>query len=110
MQNVILLYVTCPDAATARQIGRALVQERLIACANMLAKTCAIYRWEGALTEADEVVLLLKTTHEREPEVVARIQALHPYSNPAILTLPVRSGAPEFLAWVARETEAEISD
>lgn len=108
--NIALLYVTYPDAETANHIARVLVEEKLIACANILGEIGSVYRWEGQASQVREVVTLHKTTRAREAEATARIQALHPYTNPAILTLPVIGGAEGFLAWVARETAAEISD
>lgn len=109
-EDVVVLYVTCPDAEMAGHIARMLVEERRVACANILGKMRSVYRWQGHVTEADEVAMLLKTTRAQEAHVIARVRALHPYENPAILTLPILGGAAEFLAWIAQETAAEISD
>lgn len=110
IEDVALLYVTCPDMQVASHIARTLVEERRVACANILGQMRSVYRWEGQVMEAKEVAMLLKTTRAQEANVIARIRALHPYENPAILTLPVLGGAAEFLAWIAQETTAEISD
>ena len=109
-QKIVLLYVTTPDAEVARHIARILVEERRVACANILGQMQSIYRWQGEIAEAQEVAMLLKTTRAQEADIVARVRTLHPYENPAILTLPVLGGAEGFLAWVAHETAAEISD
>jgi periplasmic divalent cation tolerance protein len=100
MSLPILIYVTAPSLEIAEQIARALVEEKHIACANILGEIRAIYRWENQLAEADEVALLLKTTRAQEAAVIQRVKALHPYNNPAILTLPVLGGSPEFLDWI----------
>jgi periplasmic divalent cation tolerance protein len=102
--DVVVLYVTTPTLAIAEQIARALVEEKHIACANILGEIRAIYRFEGALENTTETALLLKTTKAQEAAVIQRVKALHPYDNPAILTLPVLGGSPEFLAWIQAAT------
>ncbi|HUZ72019.1 MAG TPA: divalent-cation tolerance protein CutA [Stellaceae bacterium] len=101
---VMFVYVTATDAAEAERIGRAVVTERLAACANVLAGTRSIYWWEGAVQEAAEAVLILKTTAERLAALMARVRELHSYHCPCIEALPVADGNPDFLAWVERET------
>ena len=101
---VMFVYATASDAAEARRIGRAVVEERLAACANVLAPMQSVYWWDGKVQEADEAVLILKTTAERLDALVARVRALHSYDCPCIEALAVNGGNPEFLAWVARET------
>jgi periplasmic divalent cation tolerance protein len=110
IQDVALLYVTCPDVQVASHIARTLVEERRVACANILGQMRSVYRWDGHVMEVDEVAMLLKATRAQEADIVARVRALHPYENPAILTLPILGGAPEFLTWIVHETAAEISD
>ena len=102
--TVMFVYATAGDAAEARSIGRAVVGERLAACANVLAGMRSIYWWEGAVQEAVEAVLILKTTTERLGALIARVRELHSYACPCIEALPVADGNPAFLAWIARET------
>lgn len=97
---VLWVWVTAADAAEARRIGRAVVEERLAACANLLPGHVAIYRWEGELREDPESALVLKTTAGRFEALRARIRALHSYDLPAILALPAAAGDADFLAWV----------
>ena len=96
--------VTAPDAACAERIGRALVDERLAACANLLPGVRSIYRWEGAIEEADEVLLVLKTRAAQVDALAARVAALHPYDVPEVLALPVAGGSARYLSWVREET------
>jgi periplasmic divalent cation tolerance protein len=96
-----ILYATCPDAVCAGRIGRALVDERLAACANLIPGLHAIYRWEGVVEEADEVVLLVKTEAALAAEAGRRLRELHPYAEPCVLELPVVGGSPSYLAWIA---------
>lgn len=100
---VLWVYVTAADADEARRIGRALVEERLAACANILPGHTAIYRWEGRLEEAQETAFVAKTTADRFEALRARIRALHSYTLPAILALPAATGDAEFLDWVRAE-------
>jgi periplasmic divalent cation tolerance protein len=102
--TVMFVYATAGDAAEAERIGRTVVEERLAACANVLAGMRSFYWWEGKVQDAAEAVLILKTTQDRLPHLIARIKELHSYDCPCIEALPVADGNPEFLAWVARET------
>jgi periplasmic divalent cation tolerance protein len=99
--NVVILLSNFPDAGTARTAARTLVEERLIACGNLIPGVESIYRWKGAVEAGSEVTLLCKTTAERAADAQARLRALHPYEVPEILQLPVSAGWPPYLAWVA---------
>lgn len=99
-----LVYITAPDAAAARALGRTLIEERLAACANVLPGMTAIYRWQGAIEQADEAVLILKTAADRVAALTERVRALHPYRVPCVVTLPIEGGNAEFLAWITGET------
>lgn len=98
--QVLWVYVTAADAAEARRIGRALVEEGLAACVNLLPGHTAIYRWQGRIEEGPEAAFLAKTTAARFEALRARIRALHSYSLPCILALPAAAGDAEFLDWV----------
>ena len=104
MPEPCLLYITAGDREEALAIGRALVGERLAACANILGGIVSVYRWEGAVAEDEEVALVAKTTRDRVDAAVARVRALHSYDCPCIISLPVTGGNPAFLAWLREET------
>ncbi|MCA9078492.1 MAG: divalent-cation tolerance protein CutA [Planctomycetaceae bacterium] len=99
-----LLYVTTESREEALAIGRELVEERVVACANVLDGMTSVYHWKDTVEQADEAVLLLKTRQELVPRVMDRLQELHSYDCPCILELPIRSGNPGFLQWVTDET------
>jgi periplasmic divalent cation tolerance protein len=99
-ERVLWAYVTAADADEARRIGRALVEEDLAACVNVLPGHTAIYRWEGKVEEAAEASFLAKTTAARFDALRARIRELHSYTLPCVIALPVETGDPEFLDWV----------
>ena len=102
--RVMFVYDTAGDAAEARRIGRDVVEARLAACANDLSGMRSISWWQGKLEEGREAVLILKTTEERLPALVARVKELHSYDCPCIEALPVVAGHQAFLDWVAQET------
>jgi periplasmic divalent cation tolerance protein len=98
--DLVLVFTTCPDAATAGVIGHSLVEEGLAACINILPPMQSIYRWKGQIETASEQQLIIKTTRTRFTAVRDRIRALHPYELPEILAVPVADGLPEYLAWL----------
>ena len=107
--GVMFVYVTAGDAAEASRIGRAVVEARLAACANVIAGMRSIYWWQGNLTEGEEAVLILKTTEDRLEALMARVKELHSYDCPCIEALPVVAGHQPFLDWVAQETHGSLA-
>jgi periplasmic divalent cation tolerance protein len=106
MAKALLVYVTAPDGGEADRIGRAVVEERLAACANILGGMRSIYWWEGKLETGAEAVLVLKTAADRAGALVARVRALHPYECPCVVCLPIEGGHGGFLDWIVSETRA----
>ncbi len=102
--DVRVALVTGPDATVLKRIVRALVDERLIACANLLEGATSIYRWQGEVQEDAECLGLLKTTVGRIPELERRLRELHPYDVPEFIVLPVSGGCPDYLDWVRTST------
>ena len=99
-----LVYVTAADAAEARKIGRAMVEARLAACANIIAEMTPIFRWEGAIGEGTESVVILKTTEARVDALVEAVEAMHSYDCPCAVVLPIVGGSRAFLDWIGEET------
>jgi periplasmic divalent cation tolerance protein len=97
-------YVTTGSREEALAIGRAVVGERLAACANVLDGMTSIYWWQGALEQAGEAVLILKTRAELVERLTSRIRELHSYDCPCVVALPIAAGNPGYLDWIARET------
>jgi periplasmic divalent cation tolerance protein len=102
--SVLLAYSTCPDAASADAIARVLVDERLAACVNRLPGVHSTYRWQGQVEQADEVLLLIKTTADRLDALTARLRTLHPYELPELIAVEACAGLPAYLDWVSAET------
>jgi periplasmic divalent cation tolerance protein len=99
-----LVYVTAPNLAEAESLARLAVEGRLAACANILPGMRSLYWWQGSLEQADEVVLLLKTTELLAGELVRTIAQAHSYECPCVVVLPIEGGHPAFLNWIAAET------
>ncbi|MDJ0789659.1 MAG: divalent-cation tolerance protein CutA [Myxococcota bacterium] len=96
-------FVTAPDAEVAREIARALVDERLAACVNVVPGIASVYRWEGAVQEDSEVLLIVKSRAGRAAALAERVRALHPYDLPEVLALPAVGGSEAYLDWVRSE-------
>lgn len=103
--NLILLYSTYPNHIAAATMAKQLLEKKLIGCASMYAAT-SIFRWEGAINEEQEVVLLVKTVERFEQRVRKEIEATHPYQVPCILTIPI-SAHGRYLERIQQETESE---
>ena len=103
MTDAIVVLVTTPSPERAAEIARALVEERLAACGNVVPGLRSIYRWEGKVQDEEEALLLLKTTRARFEALRARVLALHPYEVPEVIALPVEAGSARYLAWIAGE-------
>jgi periplasmic divalent cation tolerance protein len=103
--GVRVVLMTAPDAQTAARISRALVDERLVACANLLPGVTSIYRWEGEVEEAGEVLVVMKTRAALLARLLERAAELHPYEVPELLALPVADGLPAYCRWVVQETD-----
>jgi periplasmic divalent cation tolerance protein len=108
MEQALLVMTNLADIASAQILARALVEQRLAACVNMLPGTRSIYRWNDSIEEDAEVTLLIKTTAARYAELEQAIRALHPYELPEVIAVPVSAGLPAYLAWIAQETRKEI--
>jgi periplasmic divalent cation tolerance protein len=98
--EVLIVLTTWPDADAARAAAATLVEEKLAACANLVPAIESVYRWEGKVERAREVLALFKTTTERYAELEQRIRALHSYAVPEIVSLRVSQGLPAYLEWI----------
>jgi periplasmic divalent cation tolerance protein len=105
--EVLLVLTNCPDADTAGRLRRELVKARLAACVNQFGSVQSTYRWQGAIEEASEVTLLIKTTRDRYAALEAELRRLHPYSVPEIIAIAVERGSSDYLTWVRAETRAD---
>jgi periplasmic divalent cation tolerance protein len=99
------VFVSCGSEEEALNIGCALVEERLAACANMVSPVRSIYRWEGKICDEKEWLLVIKTRQSLFEELSRRVKALHSYSVPEIIALPITGGTPPYLNWIEENTK-----
>jgi periplasmic divalent cation tolerance protein len=109
MDEALVVYCPFPDAASAEAAGRRLVEARLAACVNLLPGMRSIYRWQGDIDAADEVVMIVKSRTRLAESVVAELARLHPYETPAILAWPAPAASAATLGWITDETATEES-
>lgn len=102
--GVSVVLATAPDSALASSWARTVVKEGLAACVNLLPGLLSVYRWEEAIEEASEVLMVAKTGSESASMLAARLEDLHPYEVPEILILPVTGGSTRYLDWVLSES------
>ena len=102
--DVRLVYMTAGSRDEARTVGQALLESNLAACVNIIDNMNSLYMWQGAVQDDQEVVVIAKTTEQRIPALIEKVNALHSYDCPCVLSIPVESGNPEFLAWIRNET------
>lgn len=104
MEEVSIVLVTAGSEEEAAGIGRALVEEKLAACANIVPSIRSIYRWKGEIHDEQECLLIIKTRSPLFAPLKDRVRALHSYETPEIIAFPVEQGLPDYIAWVIGET------
>ena len=104
-KNVRFIYITTADKAEARTIGRALVQEKLAACVNIIEGMESIYEWNDKIKESAECVLIAKTHASKVSKLTQKVIELHSYECPCVTSIPVNEseGNLEYLEWVKGE-------
>jgi len=100
----VLIYSTFPSPAEAERIGGELVDRGLAACVNIFPGMTAIYIWEGKRQREAETAMIIKTRAKLADTAIAEARKLHPYTNPALVVLPVVGGSDDFLRWIAEQT------
>ncbi len=98
--------MTVPDAETGQRLARALVEEGLAACVNRVPGLRSVYRWQGAVQEDAEELLIAKTRSDLVPALAKRVSALHPYDLPEVIALPLVGGSAAYLDWLRTESSA----
>jgi len=100
MTNKRLVLTTASSLEESKKIARALVESRLAACVNIIPKIESVYRWEGRVEDAQEYLLLIKTTAEGYPGLRDAIQQLHSYDIPECIAIAVEEGSEQYLQWI----------
>jgi periplasmic divalent cation tolerance protein len=100
----VLVYVTAASKREAERIALTAVNEGLAACANVLGPIRSVFRWQGKIERAREVALILKTRRSRVAALTRRVKAMHSYSVPCVVALPMLGGNPDYFAWISAES------
>ena len=106
-EEAVVVFTTFPDQETARRIVRTLVEERLIACGNLVPGVESIYRWKGEIETSGETLAILKTEIGQYSAMEQRLRNLHPYEVPECIMLRVRDGSPDYLRWITENLVGE---
>ena len=93
-------YITAPNKAEARKLAQALVEEKLVACVNILPDAESYFEWDGEVTKQMEAVMIFKTREKNEEKIIKLVKSMHPYECPCVVFLPIASGNADFLKWV----------
>lgn len=99
--DALVVLTTLEKQEDGERLAMLLVERNLAACVQILPPMTSIYRWQGAVERANEVLLFIKTTHAAYPRLEATIKENHPYQTPEIVALPVKAGSDEYLDWLA---------
>ena len=105
--KVLLAFSTFPDLEAARRIVRVLVEEKLVACANIIPQIESIYHWQGKIESSNEVLVYFKLPATGYATFERKLKELHPYDVPEIIAVEIRQGLPEYLNWAAQLAENE---
>ena len=100
-EKILLALSTFPDREAAQRISNQLVTEKFAACANILPAIESIYRWKDKIETGNEMLVFFKLSEDRQSAFQEKLRSLHPYEVPEIIFVPVSSGLPEYLRWVA---------
>jgi periplasmic divalent cation tolerance protein len=103
-KQAVVIFVTTSSSAEAEKIGRALVEEKLVACANIVPLVRSIYRWQGKICDESEALMVLKTRSGQIQKIIKRVRSLHSYKVPEIIVLPISAGSKDYLRWIYEVT------
>ena len=104
LNDFITIFVTAVSMDEAETISVALLEERLIACANIVPEIVSHYRWKGKLCRDNEVLIVMKSRKERLEAIIEKVKTLHSYDVPEIISLPIIGGSREYLHWLSDST------
>ena len=103
----LLVLNTCPGSISAKKIAQDLIAEKLAACVNVVPGVQSYFRWTNKVDNANEYMLVIKTTTEAYDALEKRLKMLHPYELPEIIAVPIHTGLSEYLDWISTNTENE---
>ena len=105
MSDAVVILVTTPTIDEARKIGNALVEEKLIACANIIPQVESIFYWQDKVCNEKEALMVIKTKKKLIEKIIKRVKALHSYTVPEVIALPIIKGSKDYIKWVKEVTK-----
>ncbi len=105
MSDYIVIYITTGSIREAKKIGRTLVEEKLVACSNIISPIHSIYSWQGKICNDKEALMILKTQKKLFKQIVNRVEDLHSYDVPEVIAIPIIEGDSKYLSWINKETK-----
>ena len=100
-----VILTTCPDIAVAHHIAEGLLEQKLVACVNLIPQMVSLYRWEGNVQQDQEVQLIIKTTERNIAAIESYLTSTHPYDVPEFVVLDIDNGSQAYLKWLDDETQ-----
>ena len=100
----IIIYCTVPNKNEGKEIAKALVEHKMVACVNIIDKVESVFSWDGKITEEKEAMLMIKTRKDLFNNVNQIIQKLHSYTVPEVIAIPIIEADDTYLKWIAHET------
>ena len=104
MTSAIVVFITTKNKTEAKKIAKALLEERLIACANIVDKVESLFSWKGKVDQSCEVLMVIKTKQKLFSKVISKVKLLHSYETPEIIAVPIIEGSQEYLQWIEDTT------
>ncbi len=96
-----ILFITCPNLKSSQKISRHLLNERLVACVNILPAVKSEYLWEGKIESHSEILMIVKTKTKLLKHIEREVKRMHPYTVPEILSFKVDNGSESYLSWIS---------
>ena len=103
-EQAVLIFCTVPDNNEAKSIARLLIEKKLAACCSIMSSLVSIFSWDDAIEEANELLLLIKTSQTAWPKLKEKLSKLHPYDEPEIIMLPIADVSDGYRNWVIDQT------
>ncbi len=101
----VVIFVTVANKKEAKEIAFALIKDKLAACVNMIENVHSLFRWQGKIDSAKELLLVIKTRKALMNKLIKKVKSLHSYEVPEIIGLPIIAGNKKYLDWINESTE-----
>lgn len=105
-----LFLVTVPSLEEGKKIASTLIQDKTVACVNIIRNIYSIYRWKGKIEEDMEHLLIIKTTEEKSEELIKTIEEVHSYETPECIGFKIEKGSNAYLTWLRRVVEKDKNE